>query len=74
MKDLYYKKTCPFCIKVLDALDAVGSTVKLNLLDISESDNRRKLIQLGGKQQVPFLHDGDTKIYESNDIIKYLTK
>lgn len=33
---------------------------------------REELLQLGGRNQVPFLTDGDTSMYESRDIISYL--
>ena len=39
------------------------------------NDNVLRLLSLGGKDQVPFLYNEDTneKIYESDEIIKYLT-
>lgn len=35
---------------------------------------REKLVAIGGKNQVPFLVDGDVNMYESQDIIQYLEK
>lgn len=33
---------------------------------------RDEVIALGGKSQVPFLVDGDTQMYESDDILRYV--
>lgn len=71
MLELYHFEGCPFCRKVRMALE------DLDVSYISHpcppgSKNRDKLQELGGKQQVPFLVDGDTKMYESDDIIAYL--
>jgi len=30
------------------------------------------VVKLGGKSQVPFLVDGNTMMYESDDIVQYL--
>lgn len=75
MLNLYYKPTCPFCQRVLQANEQIKA--KLNLLDINSADSiRSELIAKGGKQQVPFLEDTDKdiKMYESEDIITYLNK
>ena len=31
-------------------------------------------MEIGGKDQVPFMVDENTKMYESNDIVEYLKK
>lgn len=73
MKDivLYIKASCPFCKKVMHALDQIGKSVPTK--DISENDQlRNELIQIGGKKQVPcIVIEGKAK-YESSDIIKWL--
>jgi glutathione S-transferase len=33
---------------------------------------REKVLEIGGKNQVPFLVDGNVSMYESRDIILYL--
>ncbi len=75
MLTLYYKPTCPFCQRVLSEAEALGIT--MNLKDIS-SDTAvlDELIQKGGKKMVPFLEDTDrgVSMYESGDIIAYLTE
>ena len=51
---LYYRPTCPFCIKVLDFIDRKSVTIPL--IDISQDrDAAATLIEVGGKQQVPCL-------------------
>ena len=40
----------------------------------TKEENKERLLTLGGKAQVPFLVDGDTMMYESDDIIDYLNQ
>jgi glutathione S-transferase len=73
---LYYSNYCFFCQKVLMFLR--GKDRDLVLLDTSDSKNAQSLMQGGGKTQVPCLRieqaDGSVEwMYESNDIIQYLT-
>ena len=72
MADLYVLENCPYCRKVMDFLSE--NKINFNKKDISNSENHRRLLELGGKDQVPFLHDENVKMYESNDIIDYFTK
>ena len=70
MIELYISETCPYCRKVMDFLfDKKTDYAKK---DIANSLNLDNLLKIGGKHQVPFLVDGDVKMYESDDIIKYL--
>jgi len=68
--ELYIREHCPYCIKVRKAIE--GIKLDITLKDIADEENETKLIELGGKRQVPFLVDGDTMMYESDDIIDYL--
>ena len=61
MFDLYYSETCPYCRKVLDFLEK--ENIKFNPRDVSEPENLRKLLEKGGKAQVPFLVDNDHDFY-----------
>lgn len=74
MINLYYLSTCPYCKKVIDFLDS--NNIEYKLLDINEHENFNKLIKIGKKRQVPFIVDTNTGnvMYESADIIEYLTK
>lgn len=73
MLDLFILKNCPYCQKVLNFL--ANKTIKFNIIDTSNDDNVLRLLSIGGKDQVPFLYNEDTneKIYESEEIINYLT-
>jgi len=74
MLDLYVSQYCPYCKKVMNYLQ--GNDVDFNMLDVSDSENFDKLVKLGGKDQVPFLNDTDNNVlmYESDDIIDYISK
>jgi len=74
MINLYYLTTCPYCKKVIDFLNE--KNIEYKLLDINEEEHFNKLLKIGKKRQVPFIVDTNTGMvmYESNDIIKYLTK
>lgn len=73
MKDyiLYVGTICPFCKKVENFLNE--ENIELEIINI-EKDRKamQKLIEEGGKRQVPCLyHDGEY-LYESDDIIEFL--
>jgi len=74
MLNLYILKTCPYCKKVTEFMDE--NNIEHITKDVGESEYYDELIKLGGKAQVPFLADDNTgtKLYESDDIIKYLKK
>lgn len=73
MLKLYTYEHCPYCEKVRRAFAEME-------LDYEEIDAERgtpgslELLELGGKQQVPFLVDEEQGIfmYESEDIISYV--
>ncbi len=69
---LYMLEECPYCQKVITHLEA--KSLEFRALDITNPVNLDELLILGGDQQVPFLVDTDNnaKMYESEDIIKYL--
>lgn len=69
---LYYKPTCPYCVKVLNYMGE-NNIETIELLNVDEIDGlRAELAERGGKTQVPAL-DIDGKImYESDDIVEYL--
>ena len=70
--ELYMFDTCPFCRRVLNYLAESGRTdVELHNIHKNVED-RRRLIEVGGMEQVPCLFiDGDP-MYESLDIIDWL--
>jgi len=68
---LYYKPTCPYCIKVLDAIAGLG--LDISLLDLSRDDQARQTLRrVGGKTQVPCLLVDGVPMYESDQIIAWL--
>lgn len=72
---LYYRPTCPYCIKVINAAQHLGAQLEMN--DIAtQPDAYAELLAKGGKSQVPFLVDTESNVamYESDDIIAYLEK
>ena len=77
---LYFKPTCPYCMKVIDFIEQKDIQVKLINVKINVL-GKQKLINEGGMMQVPCLQVNneseiikDEWIYESEDIIKYLDK
>ncbi|MBR6722127.1 glutathione S-transferase N-terminal domain-containing protein [bacterium] len=74
MFDLFILETCPYCIKVMEFLKE--NNIKYHKFDIINKDNILRLLSIGGKEQVPFLYNEETndKIYESDEIIKYVKK
>lgn len=74
--NLYYRPTCPHCVKVLKTMYGLG--LDLELKNIARSTaNRDALIEGGGKRQVPCLRidaEGQTPrwLYESADISAWL--
>ena len=73
--DLYYYDECPYCQKVLRAMRNLGIENKITLKNILRSQEAANtLVRVGGKRQVPCLFiDGDP-MYESDDIVAYLTR
>ena len=72
--ELFKMDTCPYCIRVMSAIDASGRT-DIEYLDINTSEeNNRRLVEVGGKRQVPCLFIDGEPLYESLDIIDWLNK
>lgn len=68
---LYYKPTCPYCIRVLDFIDQEG--IELEMKDTLEPFNLEELKSLNnGKTQVPCLVVNGHPMLESSDIIDFL--
>jgi len=74
MIKLYTRTGCPYCGMVLGVINEMDIDYKE--LEISNEANLDSLLEIGGKQQVPFLIDEDRNVsmYESSDIIEYLKK
>lgn len=73
--DLYVMATCPFCTRVTRFFteQKLQQGIDFRLHDVQrDPDAEKRLLELGGDFQVPFLVHGDTRMYESLDIIKYI--
>lgn len=75
--ELYQFNSCPFCVKVKQAL--VELNIDVAMVDVRlHPEKRQEMIEHGGKSQVPCLKissDNQTQwLYESDDIIEYLTQ
>ncbi|MDI9591187.1 MAG: glutathione S-transferase N-terminal domain-containing protein [Acidobacteriota bacterium] len=72
--ELYYYPECPFCQRVLRAIDAHGyEGIELrNIHADAEAD--ATLVRVGGKRQVPCLFVDGSPMYESLDIIAWLAR
>ncbi|MBX7057353.1 MAG: glutathione S-transferase N-terminal domain-containing protein [Leptospirales bacterium] len=72
---IYQFASCPYCQRVRQACDRLGMQKgrDYELVEASRgTPGRDEVIQLGGMSQVPFLTDGDLRMYESDDIVSYL--
>jgi glutaredoxin len=71
--ELYFFPDCPYCRKVLGAIDDLGIKEKILFRD-SRNDAREKeaLVELTGKTQVPCLVIDGKPMHESEDIKEYL--
>ncbi len=75
MIELYISATCPFCQKVERAARELGliEGKDYKLIDARpNTPGRDVVLKTGGRAMVPFMIDGGTSMYESDDIITYL--
>ncbi|XP_057960907.1 uncharacterized protein LOC131152951 [Malania oleifera] len=73
--EIYEFESCPFCRKVREIVAVLDLDVLFYPCPRNGPNFRPKVAQLGGKQQFPYMVDPNTGVamYESDDIIKYLT-
>ncbi len=69
--ELYFRSTCPYCVKVLRFMEAHNITLPMHSIE-EEPGAAERLIEIGGKRQVPCLIIDGKALYESDDIIEYL--
>ncbi|EOQ88372.1 glutaredoxin [Leptospira yanagawae serovar Saopaulo str. Sao Paulo = ATCC 700523] len=75
MFKLYQYDSCPYCYRVRQTIEKLGLTEGKDYILVEARNGtpgRDEVIRLGGISQVPFLVDGDMRMYESLDIISYL--
>ncbi|MCK6528683.1 glutaredoxin [Myxococcota bacterium] len=69
---LYTREDCPYCAKVVRYIDRIGAAVEYR--DIGQEPRyRQELKQIGGKVQVPCLVIDGQPMYESDDIVRWLS-
>lgn len=71
--ELFQREACPYSHAVRKKLSALGLDYIAHSVE-SNPLKHKMLIDVGGRDQIPFLYDRRTgaKIYESTDIIDYL--
>ncbi len=72
MITLYVKSNCQYSAHALAAFDIYN--VPFTEKNIADSIVEQELMDIGGKHKVPFMVDGDTKLYESEAITAYIAK
>ncbi|XP_073099206.1 uncharacterized protein [Elaeis guineensis] len=72
--EIYEFESCPYCRKVREIVSILDLDVLFYPCPRSGPTFRPKVLQMGGKQQFPYMVDPNTGVamYESDDIIKYL--
>ena len=70
---LYYSPWCPFCQRVLSHLEKIKKTIPMKNLQ-NDREGRQDLISIGGKAQIPCLIINGEALYESQDIINWISK
>lgn len=73
---LYEFEGCPFCRIAREAVSQSGVRVIVRPCPKGGKKYRRKVAELGGKSQFPYIVDPNTSVsmYESNDIAAYIHK
>jgi len=73
---LFEAEYCPFCRHVRESLTELDLDAMIYPVPKGGNRFRNRLVKLGGKAKVPFLHDPNTgtKLYESEAIATYLYK
>lgn len=71
--ELFKFDSCPYCRKVMKVVDRLK--VPVTMRDTMEDESaQRKLLEVGGDDQVPCLFIDGKPMYESDDIVEWLEK
>jgi glutathione S-transferase len=71
--ELFFFPDCPYCRKVLSAIEDLGLKEKIVFRDArSDPEEKEALVKLTGKTQVPCLVIDGKPMHESEDIKQYL--
>ncbi len=69
---LFYSPWCPYCQKVLGYLTQIHKSVPMRNIQ-NDPAGKEILLSKGGKLQVPCLFIDGKALYESDDIIQWLS-
>ena len=70
--ELFIGTTCPYCHMVKKKKKKEGRT-DIEFCNIDTSDaHMKRLVEVGGKEQIPCLFIDGKPLYESRDIVKWL--
>jgi glutaredoxin len=71
--NLYYTSYCPYSTKVLNYLNQIHK--KVPLTEVQNNPQAKEYLRnVGGKMQVPCLFINGKPLYESDDIIQWLSQ
>lgn len=70
--ELFKKDSCPYCQRVMNHITASGRRDVEYRDIVTDPENARRLMEVGGKRQVPCLFIDGEPLYESQDIIRWL--
>ena len=71
--ELFVMQRCPFCRRVLAYMRHASIDIPLRDID-ADSSAREELLTKGGKTQVPCLFIDGEALYESEDIVYWLSE
>ncbi len=70
--ELFFATVCPYCHMVRGEIEKEKRT-DVEFFNIDESEEAlKRLVETGGKEQVPCLFIDGKPLYESRDIVKWL--
>jgi glutaredoxin len=71
--ELFIMRGCPYCVKVEHFMAEHG--IEIPLRDVTnDADAAQRLVAVGGKRQTPCLFIDGQALYESDDIIVWLSE
>lgn len=71
MITLYQLERCPWCAAVRQGLANVGQ--EYEIVEVTRDRETRDMVeQLSGQRMVPVIVDGDTVVWDSRRIVRYL--
>ncbi len=69
--ELYKFDSCPYCQAAMRAIERLHLPVRHRDI-LADDEAARRLVEVGGRDQVPCLFVDGRPLYESADIVRYL--